>query len=254
VVIYLPVDPDDLPRVRGVLDGSVEPVAPRPAVTVVLARDGADGLEVLLLRRNPRLAFAPGFYVFPGGSVDPSDGIDVPWLGTPPAHPEFLVAGVRETFEECGVLLAVDPDVRPVALDDDPAWESDRLALESGSVSLSGMLRRRGLGLDASLLAPLAHWVTPISEKRRFDTHFLLAALPEGQEPRDIVGEADFQVWMTPHDALHGELPLMPPTRAMLRELSPETSTAEALARPRTFPRIQPGVRLDGDRLELLLP
>ena len=83
-MIHLPVDPDDLPRVRGILDGTIAPVEPRPAVTVVLLRDGAEGLEVLLMRRNPRLAFAAGQYVFPGGSVDASDAEHAPWVGAVP--------------------------------------------------------------------------------------------------------------------------------------------------------------------------
>jgi 8-oxo-dGTP pyrophosphatase MutT (NUDIX family) len=255
VVIFLPVAPDDLPRVRAVLDGSLEPPVPRPAVTVVLARDGARGLEVLLLRRNPRLAFAPGRYVFPGGSADPSDAEVPPWHGTAPAEPLVVTAGVRETFEECGVLLAVDAGGRPAALDpDDASWDLDRVALESASTSLAAVLHRRGLSLDAGMFAPLAHWVTPIAEKRRFDTRFLLAALPEGQFSWEIVGESDLQEWVRPAEALARDLPMLPPTRAMLEELATESSVAEAMARPRTFERIEPGVRLVGDRLELLLP
>ncbi len=255
MVILLPVDPEDLPRVRGVLDGSIEPSAPRPAVTVVLVRDGAEGLEVLLLRRNPRLAFAPGRHVFPGGSVDPSDTEAVPWRGAAASEPHLATAGVRETFEECGVLLAVDSSGRPAVVDrGDGSWEHDRVALESASVSLGSVLRRRGLALDRGLLTPVAHWVTPIAEKRRFDTRFLLAALPEGQQTWEIVGESDQQEWMRPAEALDRDLPMLPPTRAVLRELLADSTVAEARARPRVLERIQPGVRLDGNRLELLLP
>lgn len=254
MVIHLPFDPDDLPRIRGILDGSLEPVAPRLAVTVVLVRDGAEGLEVLLLRRNPRLAFAPGRYVFPGGSVEPSDAEEPAWRGAAPQTASLIVAGVRETFEECGVLLAVDDSGRPAPVDAEGTWEDDRVALEAGSTSLAAVLHRRGLALDAELLVPLAHWVTPAVERRRFDTRFLLAALPDGQQTRDIVGEADLQAWLRPADALSQQLSLMPPTRAMLHELASESSTADALARPRSFDRVEPGVRLDGDRLELLLP
>jgi 8-oxo-dGTP pyrophosphatase MutT (NUDIX family) len=255
MVIHRPVDPEDLPRVRAVLDGSIAPTEPRPAVTVVLARDGADGPEVLLLRRNPRLAFAPGRYVFPGGSVDASDAEPAPWRGTPAAEPHLVAAGVRETFEESGVLLAVDASGRPAVVDaGDSSWQGDRLALETGSASLAAVLERRGLALDAELLVTIAHWVTPIAEKRRFDTRFLLAALPEGQASWEIVGESDVQEWMRPDDALARELPMLPPTIAMLRQLARERTVAEAMTRPRAFERIQPEVRLVGDRLELLLP
>ena len=249
MVIYLPVDPDDLPRVRAILEGTLAPVEPRPAVTVVLVRDGVDGLEVLLLRRSERLAFAPGRYVFPGGSVEASDADPAPWAGAAPDEAHLVVAGVRETFEECGVLLAVDPAGAPVQ-----GLEEDRVALEAGATSLAAVLHARGLALDARMLAPLAHWVTPIAEKRRFDTRFLLAALPEGQEAREIVGEADQLTWVRPADGLTGQLSMMPPTRAMLRTLKADATVADALARPRVVERIQPGLRLDGDRLELLLP
>lgn len=251
-MIHLPVEPDDRPRVQAILDGTAAPVEPRLAVTVALVRDGADGLEVLLLRRNPNLAFAAGRYVYPGGSVEASDADPAPWFGSPPDDPAVIVAAVRETFEECGVLLAVDADGRPAAVD--PTWDDDRIALERGETSLAEVLHRRGLRLDAGLLRPLAHWVTPIVERRRFDTRFLLAALPAGQEAWEIVGEADLHEWLRPADALLGERPMMPPTRAVLTTLRAEASVADALARPRVVERIQPGVRWDGDRLELLLP
>lgn len=254
MVIELPVAADDLPRVRAILAGKLEPVVPRPAVSVVLVRDGDDGLEVHLLRRNPRLAFAPGRYVFPGGSVEASDADDSPWHGSPPAEPALVAAGVRETFEECGVLLAVDASGRPAVVERDADGERDRMALEAGTTSLAAVLRARGLALGSGMLVPLAHWVTPIAEKRRYDTRFLLAALPSGCATWDVVGEADLQVWLRPADALAQRLPLMLPTLAILRELSGESSVAEALARPRDIPRIQPGLRLVGDHLELLLP
>jgi len=67
---------------------------PRDAATLVLLRDGADGLEVWLMRRASTMAFAAGFVVFPGGRAEPSD-----------ASLEHTAA--REAVEECGV--AVDP-------------------------------------------------------------------------------------------------------------------------------------------------
>lgn len=240
-----PVPPEELPRIRAILAGELAPAEPRPAVTVVLVRDGAAGLEVHLLRRNPRLAFAPGRYVFPGGSVDASDAEPVAWVGAAPPRPELVVAGVRETFEECGVLLA--PGASP-----DATWEDERVALETAQTSLAAVLAARGLSLDARMLAPLAHWITPVSERRRFDTTFLLAALPPGQRTRDIPGEADLQVWSRPEEALAQNLPMLNPTRAVLRELAGETSAAEAFARPRIVETIAPEVRLVGDTLELV--
>ena len=49
------------------------PATPRPASTVVLLRDGDQGLETLMLRRNKALLFAGGYWVFPGGALEPQD-------------------------------------------------------------------------------------------------------------------------------------------------------------------------------------
>ncbi len=70
-----------------------------PAATVVLLRDGATGLETLMLRKNAQLAFG-GMWVFPGGRVEPSDGDDE--VGA-------RRAAAREAAEEAD--LAVDPEV-----------------------------------------------------------------------------------------------------------------------------------------------
>lgn len=75
-----------------------------PAATVILLRDGLDGVETLMLRRNAALAFAGGAWVFPGGRVDPGD-LD-------PAQPDDEIAAARraaarEASEEAG--LDLDP-------------------------------------------------------------------------------------------------------------------------------------------------
>jgi 8-oxo-dGTP pyrophosphatase MutT (NUDIX family) len=75
---------------------SRRPVEVRDAATVVVARDGDDGIEVVLLRRTSKAVFVPGAHVFPGGAVDPDDGDD------------FRRTAVREAWEESG--LRLDPD------------------------------------------------------------------------------------------------------------------------------------------------
>ncbi|HEX5402792.1 MAG TPA: NUDIX hydrolase, partial [Pseudonocardiaceae bacterium] len=102
-----------------VVRGDQPPAVPRHAATVILARDGAAGIEVFLLRRVMGMAFAGGMTVFPGGGVDQRDAdASVAWTGPPadwwaerfgcePGLARALVcAAVRETFEESGVLLA----------------------------------------------------------------------------------------------------------------------------------------------------
>lgn len=219
----------------------------RDAATVVLLRDGARGPEVYLLRRVRGMAFAAGMTVFPGGAVDPRDAeTAVSWVGPPPAEwaaafsadeplaRALVCAAVRETFEESGVLLA-GPSADAVCSTDGPQWEADRVALERREESLAALLTRRGLVLRTDLLRPWAHWITPPGEtRRRYDTRFLVAALPAGQSTRDVTSEAEQVEWMRPDDALaqvrRAERQVMPPTLVTLEEIAPYGSVAEILA------------------------
>ena len=202
-----------------------------------------------MLRRKQSMPFAPGAYVFPGGSVDTRDadadvawsGPDVTewarWLGSTPALARgLLCAAVRETFEESGVLLAgASPDDGTVPPAED--LEPDRLALLDRSLSLAGLLARRGLVLRSDLLKPWARWITPELESRRYDTRFFAAVLPERQRTREIRDEADEFAWLRPPDVLaaagRGEVALMPPTAVTLAELAGCGDVAAALAAPR---------------------
>nr|WP_180218437.1 NUDIX hydrolase [Streptomyces albus] len=226
--------------------GELEPVTPRRAATVMLLRDTARGPAVHMLRRRASMAFAGGAYAYPGGSVDPRDarGTDsagptwTEWaerLGTDEATSRAIVcAAVRETFEESGVLLA-GPDAHTVAADTTGEdWEADRAALVARDLSFADFLDRRGLVLRGDLLGAWARWITPEFETRRYDTYFFAAALPEGQRTRNASTEADRTVWVRPEEAAagydKGELLMMPPTIATLRQLAPYGSVADVLA------------------------
>ena len=268
-------------RARDVLDGTVAPVTPRDAATVMLLRplpggaqpDGADGsgVQVYMLRRRSSMAFAPGAYVFPGGSVDASDEDDsVAWAGPDaaewgrlldapaPLARVLICAAVRETFEESGVLLA-GPDAQTVvARTGDEAWEADRRALLAGSLSLAGLLRHRGLVLRSDLLRPWARWITPVTEERRYDTRFFAAALPAGQHARDVSGEADETAWLEPGAALaaarRGEIALFPPTAVTLGELRACGQVQAALAARRRITALIPEVYLANGAAWLTVP
>lgn len=80
-----------------------EPVPAHPAATVVLLRDGRDGCEVLLVRRNARLSFHGGAWVFPGGRIDAAD-----YRGGGDVLEAARRAAVREAHEEAGVTVVDD--------------------------------------------------------------------------------------------------------------------------------------------------
>jgi 8-oxo-dGTP pyrophosphatase MutT (NUDIX family) len=261
-------------RVKGLADGSLTANAVRHAATVVLLRDSLDGpgIEAYLLRRSASMVFS-GMYVFPGGRVDPDDAQeDIDWSGPPateyagvltadvPLARALVCAAVRETFEESGVLLA-GPDPDSVVADvSAPEWETDRQALMSREHGMAQFLRRRGLVLRADLVRPWAHWVTPEPEPVRFDTRFFVAALPTGQRPRQIEGEADRWQWMKPADALaqhaDGEMRMLPPTSFTLAELTeyPDVASVMAAAAARDVRPVLPRLILVDDDLRYLLP
>ena len=244
----------------------------RDAATVVLLRDTDLGPEAYLLRRVRGMAFAAGMTVFPGGAVDPRDAdTAVGWVGPPaadwagpfdadePLARALVCAAVRETFEESGVLLA-GPSADGVCATDGADWEADRYALEARELSLAELLHRRGLVLRADLLRPWAHWITPPGEgaRRRYDTRFLVAALPAGQQTRDVSTEADFVEWVRPADALAqyraGERPMMPPTIVTLEEIAGYGTVADVLAAARDIARVQPVVTEVAGRPAVTLP
>jgi 8-oxo-dGTP pyrophosphatase MutT (NUDIX family) len=248
-------------------------VEAKDAATTVLLRDTSAGPEVYLLRRHAQMAFAAGMYAFPGGRVDPRDPDELPqWSGptpvewaerlscTPSTARALVCAAVRETFEESGVLLA-GPDDDTVVADTTAAyWEADRHALVKRSLGLAELLNQRGLVLRSDLLQPWARWITPAFEPRRYDTRFFVAALPAGQQARDVSGEADRVAWMRPADAVagvdSGELAMLPPTYVVLSELCAFAGTQELLAAAvtRTVTVVEPEVRLQDGRAVLVLP
>jgi 8-oxo-dGTP pyrophosphatase MutT (NUDIX family) len=246
------------PGARSAAGVSAGPVAdPRPAATTVLLRDRSVGPEVFLMRRTPSMAFAPSRYVFPGGGVDRRDRLgDVPWagpspqtwadrLGVPPPDATGLVcAAVRETFEECGVLLAGAGPGEVVTDLSDPSWEVDRAGLVSRDLALADLLRRRGLRLRSDLLTAWSRWCTPVFEPRRYDTWFFLAGLPPGQRARELGGEADHVAWLPATEAAagarDGTLAMMPPTLVTVQEVAAAPDVAALLAAPRELRMVMP--------------
>ena len=240
----------------------------KPAATVMLLRDAADGepgVEVFMLRRTANAVFGAGMYVFPGGRVDGVDGADeiAPFcrglddagasaqLGIDYGGLAYWVAAVRECFEEAGVLLATRHDGGPLELRLEDRHE---IHDHDSSLSLVALCRRDDLVLDLSTTYYVDHWITPIGEQRRFDTRFFVAEMPTDQEPVHDDKETVDSLWVRPAEALRmqadGELMMMPPTMVNLRFLEPHVNTASALAAAAAVeqpPCVLPKIRRDAD-------
>ncbi|MEU6319834.1 NUDIX hydrolase [Streptomyces sp. NPDC047009] len=233
-------------RIRALAEGTLTPVVPKRAATVMLLRDTDGFPAVHMLRRRASMAFAGGAYAYPGGGVDPRDhdrtirwaGPTRAWwadrLGVDETSAQAIVcAAVRETYEEAGVLLAGPTPETVVGDTTGTDWEADRASLVARDLSFAEFLDRRGLVLRSDLLGAWTRWITPEFEPRRYDTWFFVAALPEGQRTRNASTEADRTVWIRPSEAAaaydKGELLMMPPTVATLRQLVPYATAADAL-------------------------
>lgn len=217
----------------------------------MLVRDGDDGLEVFMLQRTHGAAFARSQYVFPGGKVDDADHGDVfepicDGLDDGPASEQlgiehgglaWLVAAIRECFEEAGVLLARPVDGDDVIRFDDPEvarrFNDARHQVHDGSLSLADLCERERLMLLVDRMHLVDHWITPVGERRRFDTRFFIARAPEAQEPLHDDSETIASLWVRPADALRmyeaGELQMFPPTVVSLEFLQPHATAAAAM-------------------------
>ena len=173
-------------------------VQPKPAATVLLLRDGPQGLEVLMTRRSLSASFAPGAYVFPGGGVDALDGqshaLAKRRAGQRDAHLTESIAAIRESFEELGVLLARRADGSAVNARD--------IAKLDRKAPFFAQCQAHGLTLSADEVFVLAHWTTDRDLPRRFEVPFLVARMPEGQTPVADESEQFDPVWVRPADAL----------------------------------------------------
>ncbi len=205
----------------------------REAATVLLLRDGPDGLQTWMLRRVPKMAFAPGMSVFPGGGVDPVDA-----TGPVPANAAAVAEQFGITVEHAAVLLRT----------------ARRELMEETDVQL-----------PVEALRPWARWITPEVEPRRYDTYFFVAAVPDDATASAVTGEASHADWISVAQALaeyeRDERPMLPPTVVNLTELASMPTAAAVLdsAAARVVVRpIQPSFRRDesgvwcadlGDRL-----
>ncbi|MCI1191687.1 MBL fold metallo-hydrolase [Calidifontimicrobium sp. SYSU G02091] len=219
------------------------PATPRAAASLVVVRDAAVGIEVLLLRRAERGDFNSGAWVFPGGLLDDSDrdahrhaaGLDDAQastrLGLPRGGLDYWIAAVRECFEEAGLLYARVPGQRGlVTLRGDEArrvaaW---RTPMHRGERTLAQLCAATGWELALDELVYFSHWLTPPAQRKRFDTRFFVAAAPPVQVAAHDETEVVEQRWLRPADALA--------QADTLKLITPQRKTLEALAR---FDRVE---------------
>jgi 8-oxo-dGTP pyrophosphatase MutT (NUDIX family) len=219
-------------------------VIPKKASTVILVREKKpQGFEVLLLKRHEKSSFMGGNYVYPGGRVDQDDStLEIcslcKGITAAEAHqifgrsipPEeslaFWVAGIRELFEESGVLLAYDQHgdlFRLKSNNDQERFFHYRDLLQKKKLAVYQLAREEKLLFALDQLHYYAHWITPEARSERFDTRFFLAHHPVGQEASYDQKETTAEVWLTPKEALEknvkGIVILSPPTLKTLEDL-----------------------------------
>ena len=179
---------------------------PRPASSVVLIRDAPVGTEVYLSYRRGESPL--GVVAFPGGSVEEHDDDPVTWFGPSPAQwaaalatddhhvaRRFVIAAIRELFEETGVLLAGPDASSLVEGTRHPQWMEAREAIAAGDRTFAEILAKRGLGLRTDLIKPLSAWLSPDFAHRRFDTRYFAAAQPVNQEPTLLASKGVWGQW-----------------------------------------------------------
>lgn len=268
---------EDRPSFAVPVDPPENPAPPRDSATVMLVRDGAEGLEVFMLERHLQSDFAGGAYVFPGGTIDRRDldpeaaiHLDGPTADQATADIDapadralaFYLCAIRETFEEAGVLLA-RREARPVRFDDpdiEKRFAEYRRDLNARGGSLSDLARREGLRYAGDLLHYYARWITPEFAPKRYDARFFVATMPEGQEPLHDDVETTASTWIRPADALsraaEGLFSIIFPTRKTLESLAGFATADEMIAstRGKDIPALLPRVVLADGQPRVVLP
>ena len=221
------------------------PATPRLAATILLLRDTAAGLEVLMLGRHRGEDMFSGALIFPGGKLaagDQDSRVRARCSGAEGLSDERLalrVAAIREAFEESGLLLA-RPRGEPHMVSAARAaslGEQYRKALDTEAIGIAQMLEAEDLVLACEGLVPYAHWITPVHAPKRFDTHFYLASAPDEQIAVHDGTETIDSQWLRPADALAdraaGRRTIVLATFCSLQKLDRSRTTAEALAAAR---------------------
>jgi 8-oxo-dGTP pyrophosphatase MutT (NUDIX family) len=240
--------------------------APRLAASVILARAAAHGFELYMTRRSARSGFAPGAFVFPGGTIEAQDaapaakartlGLEHGRLAESRVEVSAAVpiAALRELFEEAGILIARSSDgaaIGPQAMRS-AGVASERLLVCNATETFAGFLQRHDWYADASELALFSHWITPASEARRYDTYFFFATAPYGEAGEADAFETHDGLWISAAEALDryrsGTFHLVFPTLKHLERLAAFDSLHAVLqfARSKAIVTILPATSTGG--------
>lgn len=228
-------------------------VPPKKASSVILIRDTAKKVETFLIKRHVASGFMGGFYAFPGGNIEADDSSDEllarveeitdkeAWdsVGKGSSAQIALahwVSGIRELFEEVGVLFARDEKGNLISFENEKRrklFERHRELINKGEMTFLQLIHHENLRLATHSLIHYSHWITPEASEKRYDTHFFLAIVPEGQNPSSDQKETTAGIWLTPQQALKanisGDIPLTPPALCMLEELTPFSSAEDMI-------------------------
>lgn len=230
-------------------------VEARPAASVLLLREGPDGLQVFMVVRHHQIDFASGATVFPGGKVAEGDGRAIVRARADGADElddgalALRTAAIRESFEECGLLLArsrQESELLPAARV--AGLEHYREPLHRDEAEIGTMLENEDIVLACDRLTPFSHWITPDFAPKRYDTWFFLATAPADQAGLHDGHEAVDSLWIEPRRALaeaeDGTRQVVFATRAQLHRLaeSENPDDAFASARARSIPAIKPWI------------
>ena len=240
------------------MESSPPPSAPRPAATIVVARPASSGrptdeVEIYLVKRHHKSGFMAGAHVFPGGRVEDQDHAFAQALSATRlqatsslvdgesddvAAAAFAIAAIRETAEECGIVLARSAQTDDVAT----KAQADAIVRDlrrENPPPFQSLLAANALELDLEGLLPLAWWLTPTAEPKRYDTRFFATWAPAGQIAAPDLIETTEGEWLSPVDALtayaDGRIALAPPTLVTLEDLQGVSSVdaiRRAVARP----------------------
>ena len=219
-------------------------VVPRAAASLIVLRDGADGPEVLMLRRAEKPGDQnSGAVVFPGGLLDAADSASYPLcdglddaqasaqLGLPANGLNYWVAAVRECFEEAGLLFDKDSGGQPLVLDshDADALAAMRHALHANEIGMADVCAKLGVRIDVGALAYFSHWMTPMGMPKVFDTRFFVTRALAGQTARHDTTETVELLWLKPADALKRGMKLMNVTEVTLKALAAHANVESVL-------------------------